>query len=41
MRERLENCSDEELLSRLDGDEGDEIMDYILSKYKSLVLKKT
>lgn len=41
MRERLETCSDEELLSRLDGDEGGEIMDYILSKYKSLVLKKT
>lgn len=41
MRERLEICSDEELLSRLDSDEGGEIMDYILSKYKSLVLKKT
>ena len=41
MKERLETCSDEELLSRLDSDEGGEIMDHILSKYKSLVLKKT
>ena len=41
MRERLETCSDEELLSQLDSEDGGEIMDYILGKYKSLVLKKT
>lgn len=41
MKERLETYSDEELLSRLDSGEGGEIMDYILGKYKSLVLKKT